>query len=157
MGKGKSCFFIGHKNLDTNKITKIKKHLEDEIINLINQGVTNFYSGGLIGFDLLAAETIINLKSQFPNITLSTVIAYEDQYEDWTPINQQRYFLILRESDKINILSNNYYNNCILIRHKYVIESSNYCIAYIKISFGDTFYGVSYAQKCEIPIINLAD
>jgi len=50
--KMKTCCFIGHRSLTANVIEPIIKRLDYEIENLINQGVTNFVSGGIIGFDL---------------------------------------------------------------------------------------------------------
>lgn len=64
----KTCCFTGHRII---KITpELVQRLREAIIAVIGQGVTEFYDGGAIGFDMLAAETVIELKSEYPDIRL---------------------------------------------------------------------------------------
>jgi len=54
--------FTGHRKLLANKIEYIIKRLSDEIENLIRQGVTDFISGGALGFDQIAASLVVAKK-----------------------------------------------------------------------------------------------
>ncbi|NLO84719.1 MAG: DUF1273 domain-containing protein [Clostridiales bacterium] len=57
-----ACCFTGHRNLPAKKIEKIILNLDREIENLIAKGITDFISGGAIGFDQIAASLIIAKK-----------------------------------------------------------------------------------------------
>lgn len=48
----------------------MKIHLKDEIIKTINYGYIYFISGMALGFDIIAAETVLQLKKDFPQIKL---------------------------------------------------------------------------------------
>lgn len=56
------CCLTGHRKLAKYRIDGIIKRLNQEIDNLINKGVTDFISGGAIGFDLIAASLVIAKK-----------------------------------------------------------------------------------------------
>lgn len=47
-----TCCFTGHRKLPQYKINALIKRLNQEVDNLISQGVTEFISGGAIGFSL---------------------------------------------------------------------------------------------------------
>ena len=54
----KICGFTGHRIIKG----KIKTRLEKEISNLCEKGYNTFFSGGALGFDTIAAQTVIKLK-----------------------------------------------------------------------------------------------
>ena len=62
MNKETTCCFTGHRKLPKYKIEDIIKHLDKEVDNLINQGVTDFVLGGAIGFDLIGASLIVTKR-----------------------------------------------------------------------------------------------
>ena len=73
MGKGKMCFFIGHR--DANE--KLLPYLTETTERLITKrGVTRFYVGGYGNFDRLSGKAVISLKGRFPDIRLFLVIPY---------------------------------------------------------------------------------
>ena len=68
----KTCCFTGHRII---KITpELVQRLRDTIINMIECGVTDFYNGGAIGFDMLCAETVIALKAEYKDIKLHMLL-----------------------------------------------------------------------------------
>lgn len=62
MEKAKTCCFTGHRRLPKDKIEQIVIRLNQEVDNLISQGVTDFISGGALGFDQIAASLIVAKK-----------------------------------------------------------------------------------------------
>lgn len=54
--------FTGHRRLPKDKIKHIIIRLNQEVDNLISQGITDFISGGAIGFDQIAASVITAKK-----------------------------------------------------------------------------------------------
>ena len=68
----KTCCFTGHRII---KITpELVQRLRDAIVDVIGKGVMEFYNGGAIGFDMLAAETVIELKAEYPDIKLHMLL-----------------------------------------------------------------------------------
>ena len=73
VGIMKSCFFIGHREASSELLPILRQTVEKHISEY---GVTEFIVGGYGGFDHLAARTVISLKQQYPQITLSLLIPY---------------------------------------------------------------------------------
>ena len=70
----KICGFTGHRpqslpwgyNENCAEFYKFKNNLTNIIKNSINKGYTFFISGMALGVDMIAAKTIIELKSEYP-------------------------------------------------------------------------------------------
>lgn len=71
--KGKSCFFIGHREASSELLPILSQTVEKHISEY---GVTEFIVGGYGGFDHLAGKAVISLKQNYPQITLSLLIPY---------------------------------------------------------------------------------
>lgn len=69
---GKSATFIGHS--DCHDIDKMA--VQKKITELINNGVDEFYNGGMGGFDWLCARLVYDLKKEYPYIKSFLVIPY---------------------------------------------------------------------------------
>ena len=65
--------FSGHRKLPQD-LTEVMENLERAIITLIEQGVVFFGNGGAVGFDALAATTVLRLKEDYPHIKLVMVL-----------------------------------------------------------------------------------
>lgn len=68
-----------------------KKRLRDTIESFIWQGYQHFISGGALGMDMYAAETVLELKKQYPEIMLEMVSPFDAQAAKWAPEYQQRH------------------------------------------------------------------
>ena len=51
MMKERTCCFTGHRGLPQDRVERIVMNLNKEVDHLIAQGVTDFISGGALGFD----------------------------------------------------------------------------------------------------------
>ena len=87
----KTCAFTGHrpKGLgypeSDGRCTALKEKLRSLIIRMIEkEGVTHFISGMAQGVDMYAAESVLELKKQYPQITLECAIPYERQAAYWS-------------------------------------------------------------------------
>lgn len=69
----KVACFSGHRKLPEDN-AELKNSLESAIIKLIEQGVIYFGAGGALGFDMLAEETVLQLKQRYPQIRLILVL-----------------------------------------------------------------------------------
>lgn len=70
--KDKTACFTGHRDIPPLKRPGIKHRLEREIERSIQAGYVYFGAGGALGFDTLAAQTVLKLKERYPDIKLSS-------------------------------------------------------------------------------------
>ncbi len=153
--KNRTCCFTGHRVIDLKDISNIKKNLEQELIHFIEQGVVYFGCGGAIGFDMLAAQTIIKLKYRYNQIKLILILPCADQDKFWSEEEKAIYEIVKTQADKIRILSQTYYRGCMLKRNRHLVDNSGHCISYLRKDTGGTAYTVRYAQKCGIKVIKI--
>ena len=165
MGKQKVCCFTGHRlqslpfGFDENGegCVKLKTVLKAEIIKLFEEcSVTDFISGMAIGVDMYAAEFVLELKNQYPQITLECAIPCENQSAKWNEPTRDRYFDIISRCDKETLLQTHYTPDCMQKRNQYMVDKTDYVIAVWNGTGSGTGNTVRYAQKKgkEIIIIN---
>lgn len=154
--KAQSAAFTGHRYISYGKYPILKVTLRQRIRTLYAQGIRNFYCGMAIGFDMLAAETILSLKTELQGLTLIAVIPYRNQSEKWSDTNRSRYNAILCKTDKTILLSKDYYKGCLLRRNDYMLSHSCHIIAYFDgNNEGGTFYTCRKATELNLPVTNI--
>ena len=70
----KTCCFTGHRHLPEDQKPEITARLENAIVSLIHSGYLYFGAGGALGFDTLAAQTVLRLRRSYPLIKLILVL-----------------------------------------------------------------------------------
>ena len=151
----KTCCFTGHRII---KITpELVQKLRETIIDVIGQGVTEFYDGGAIGFDMLAAETVISLKDEYPNIKLHLLLPCPpvEQIKGWNESQIARYEKMLQNADSVTVVSEHYAKDCMKQRNKRLVELADCCICYCANPRSGTGQTVRMAKEKGIPVINL--
>ncbi|MBQ3018995.1 MAG: DUF1273 family protein [Clostridia bacterium] len=140
----KSCAFTGHRTLDKDFSQKL---LKKYVLALIDDGVENFYTGMAMGFDLLAAETVLACKKKFPQVKLIACIPYYGQEQNFSGKDKGRYASILKKADEKVLLSETYTRNCFLERNRYMCDRADVLVAYLRKEEGGTAYTVRYFKK----------
>lgn len=153
--KQNSCCFTGHRFLPADGLSEISAMLENEIIGLAKNGCLRFLAGGALGFDTLAAQTVLRLKSRFPDIRLSLVLPCLNQAERWRPADIAVYNEIKENADTVIYTSESYYRGCMHVRNRRLVDESRYCICYLAKESGGTAFTVNYAKQQGLEIINL--
>lgn len=111
-----------------------------------------------LGFDLMAAECMLQAKRYFNDITLTAVIPFRDQCGMWNLNDRQRYRAVLRQADFRILLSERYYKGCLLVRNDFMLSHACRIVAcYDGRRRGGTFYTCNRARAMNIPVINLYD
>ena len=119
-------------------------------------GITCFFSGMAMGFDLMAAETVFSLKGRYPDIRLIAVVPFRRQNCRWPSIEKERYQKIISQADRVIVLSEHYFKGCLLRRNDFMLEHSCGVIAfYDDKPYGGTFYTCREAVKKGMDIVNL--
>ena len=127
-----SVCFSGHRNVPFAGRSDLKQRLKSEITKAYADGFRCFYCGMAMGFDLLAAEAALSLQAQ------------------------AKYDAILRIVDDVVVLSERYFNGCLLKRNDYMVSHSSRLIAYQDgTDKGGTFYTVKKAGQNGLEVVNL--
>lgn len=153
--KTKACCFTGHRRLPKDKIEQIVIRLNQEVDNLISQGVTDFISGGALGFDMIAASLIVAKKEMGNNIRLIFALPCRNQDELWNAEQKKLYHGLLGEADEIVYVSEEYKDGCMKKRNQYMVDRSAYCVCAQTYPSGGTAQTVRYARKKGTQLINL--
>lgn len=154
--KANSVAFSGHRSIPEHRKEEQRKKLREKIRLLYAMGIRNYYCGMAIGFDMLAAEVVLSLKSEFPQLKLIAVIPFKGQSARWSYNEQARYNAILARCDDSILLSQTYYNGCLLRRNDYMLTHSCRLVAFFDGKpKGGTFYSCRKAKALGMDIINL--
>ncbi len=154
--KEKTCCFTGHRKIPDYEYNALKLKLKDILINLIERGVIYFGAGGALGFDTLAAETVLELKKKYPIIKLILVLPCENQTYNWSIKDIKIYNDIKSRCDKYVYVSKNYTRDCMFKRNRHLVYNSSICVCYKTKNSGGTACTVRYAEEKNLEIINVA-
>ncbi len=154
--KDKTCCFTGHRKLSFEEITRLSPALDRTVRELIAKGITYFGTGGAIGFDTLAAQTVLRLRREFPHIRLILVLPCRNQPQGWSELDREVYEEILRRADKVVYIAERYTSDCMLTRNRHLVDHSGTCVYYLTHYGGGTGYTVTYAEKNGLTMIPLA-
>lgn len=138
----KTCAFTGHRQIENDFDAEYLKKIISEFIE---SGYDTFLCGMAIGFDMIAAETVLELREKYPQIKLIACVPCEGQSRYFNSVDKQRYNKILSACAEVKILSNRYYNGCMQARDRFMVDKSSLLIAYRRKNEGGTHYTVKYA------------
>ena len=126
------------------------------MIEAIEQGYRYFGCGGALGFDTLAAQTVLRLRETYPEIRLILVLPCRNQTRGWKQDDVAEYDRIIKAADKVTYTSEQYYSGCMHKRNRHLVDSSSLCICYLTEQSGGTAYTVNYARSLGLKIVNVA-
>lgn len=110
-----------------------------------------------MGFDTLAAQAVLKLREEYPQIRLILVLPCKEQTRGWPAADVDIYNEILHQADKVVYTAEHYYRGCMFKRNRHLVDNSSVCICYLTSDHGGTAYTVRYAQSQQLKIVNLAD
>lgn len=154
----KSACFTGHRSF-TGDTTNLEVRLYDILKRAINkQCVADFYCGGAVGWDELAARTVLKLREIYPHIKLHLILpcSNEEQTAKWTKEQKTEFYRILALTDTVEYISEHYYNGCMKIRNARLVELADFCFCFWDTNRqkSGTAQTVRMAQRKKIMIIN---
>ena len=160
----KVAAFTGHRKQRLMQVNKDYRNLSGQIRekvitmikNLYEEGFREFYSGMAEGFDMIAAEAVLQLKEQYEDMTLAAAIPFRAQAEWFDPQDQLLYRELLKKADRVVMLSEKYYRGCYLRRDTYMVSRASLVIAYWdNVCNGGTYHTVKKAVETGREVINL--
>lgn len=154
--KEKSITFTGHRIIPLVRQEEVRVRLATTVAFACKSGMTRFYCGMALGFDMMATEVVLSLKDQFPDIRLIAIVPFSGQSSQWASSEQERYRQILAKADKVVVLSGNYFRGCLLRRNDYMLSHSCGVIAYYNGKpQGGTSYTVRKAERMKMEVGNI--
>lgn len=126
------------------------------MVDLIYEGYLYFGAGGALGFDTMAAQTILKLQSTYPDIRLILVLPCASQTRGWSAADTEEYERIKALANKVVYVSQEYSRGCMFKRNRHLVDNSSVCVCYLSENRGGTAYTVNYAKTRDVAIINIA-
>lgn len=126
--KMKSVCFTGHRNVK--ETAELKEHLLEQLVKLIGEGADVFYAGGAVGWDMLCERTVIELREKYPHIKLHLVLPCpaEEQTAKWNENDKREFMELLSAADMVEVCSKHYYDGCMRVRNKRLIDLADICV-----------------------------
>lgn len=156
--KQRTCCFTGHRILSSLEQESIRQQLPVVLKKRIEEGYCCFVAGGALGFDTLAALTVLELRELYPHIRLQLVLPCHNQEIRWRKKDQEVYHSILRQADAVVYTSDSYSKDCMKIRNRAMVEQSSYCVTFMRTGISarsGTISTVKYAQSQGLKVENL--
>lgn len=155
----KSCFFTGHRSFSCSRNSEAAENLVSVLIELIEKGVTDFYAGGAIGWDMYCEQTVLKLKEKYPKIKLHMVLPCSpaEQTLKWSEHSKREYEDILKCADSIDIVAERYHRNCMRERNARLTELGDICVCYFdkKDTRSGTAQTIRMAREAQKTVINI--
>ena len=155
--KEKTVCFTGHRTIPMLKKWKIERKLKETLEALIDNGYCYFGAGGALGFDTIAAQTVLGLKKKHPEIKLILVLPCKNQTRGWEEKDVSVYESIIEQADKVVYTQEHYDRGCMFKRNRHLVDNSSVCVAYLTEEKGGTAYTVNYANQKGVKVINIAE
>ena len=155
--KNQTVCFTGHRKIPPEQAGALARQLKSTLIQLINDGYRYFGAGGALGYDTLAAQTVLELKTQYPDVKLILVHPCLSQTRGWSARDIDIYEDIKSKADKVVYTSQEYTRGCMHKRNRHLVDNSSVCVCYLTESTGGTAYTVDYARRNKLTVINLGE
>ncbi len=151
-----TCCFTGHRKIPLDQLEVVTQRLRDAVTASIKDGYLYFGAGGALGFDTIAAQTVLELKNDYPQIKLILVLPCKTQTRGWNQKDVEEYNRIIEAADKVVYSSQHYFNGCMHKRNRHLVDNSSLCVCYLTEDSGGTAYTVKYALAKRVSVVNLA-
>lgn len=153
----RTACFTGHREISSFQSFTIRRKLKKTLQELIKQGYCYFGTGGALGFDTIAAQTVLDLRKKYPNIKLILVLPCVTQADRWNKNDREIYEYIKEQADKVVYISDQYTRGCMHKRNRHLVENSSVGICYLTQRTGGTAYTVNYALNKGLKVENIAE
>ncbi|MFH7819392.1 SLOG family protein [Neobacillus thermocopriae] len=137
----------------------IKAAFKKALQSKIDEGLEWILISGQLGAELWAAEVVLDLKVQYPDLKLAIITPFLEQEASWNDNNQEWYHTILAQADFVNSVTKKKYENPwqLRLKNQFMIEKSDgLLLLYDQDKEGTPKYifelGLKYQENNEYPI-----
>lgn len=154
--KIKNCSFTGHRVILPEHIALVKDRLKRGINYAYEKGCRNFFCGGALGFDTMAAREVILYRLSHKDVRLFLVLPCLNQSENWNEKQKDAYDFIASSADEIIYTSEEYTKDCMRVRNEYLAKSCDILIAYLTRSVSGAGQTVRIAKRLGKEVHNIS-
>lgn len=147
------CTFARHREVYQANISEALDQALAEIIE--NDNSIRFLVGGMGEFDKMCASAVRRAKRKYPNTEISLELVLPYLTND---INENKSFYEM-SYDNIIVpfeLAGVHYKSVITKRNRWLVDNSDWLIAFVYRDFGGAYTTLRYAEKKGLQIVNLA-
>ena len=156
--KKETCCFTGHRDIPAQEEATVRSKIRKQVLDLLEKGYNTFLVGGARGFDMLAAEVLLDLREkEGKELHLFSALPFPEWREFWPDESFAREERILKASDNVSFSKQKINRRAYLDRDRKMVDESSVCIAWCTRRSGGTAYTIRYALKKETQVINLSD
>ena len=134
------------------RCVNMRHNTKEKVEFSIKNGYQIFISGMALGFDMIFAEIVLELKEKYPHIKLIAALPCKDQYKFWASDQIKRYKYILSLCDNVRCLYDKYNDKCMLERNEYMLKNSSKVIALFDGLAGGTKSTILKAKKMGLTV-----
>lgn len=153
----RAACFTGHRQFSNDEEREVLEKLDSAVRYLIEErDIRVFRAGGALGFDTMAAYTVLGYRHLYPDVRLELYLPCPDQTRYWDANDKESYEYIKARADKAIYTSDRYFGGCMHLRNRRLVNGSMICVAYYRGgSEGGTAYTVDYAERQGLEVMNL--
>lgn len=122
---------------------------------LYARGFRTFLSGMAVGFDLAAAEAVLELRERVPGVRLVAAVPFRGQESRFSPADRERFRRVLAAADSVEVLAPAYHRGCYAVRNDFLVDNACVLVAWYDGSPGGTRYTVRRALGRGLEVIDL--
>lgn len=150
----KTCCFTGHRGVSRDFDNGALYALIEEFY--LKENVRVFICGGAVGFDMVAAASILRLKKDYPDAQLWLFLPCLDQDKKWSDTEKRVAKTIKEMADYIDCPQVTFNRDVMRIRNYKMVDNSDFVISYFngKMISG-TAQTIRYANRKGVPVYNV--
>lgn len=153
----KRCCFTGHRALPGAKLAALTVQLDAALTGLYSLGCRDYYAGGAVGFDTLAALRVLEMRRAHPDVRLILMLPCRDQAKHWSAEDITVYRDILAACDAYRYVSEEYDSRAMYRRNMELVSVADACIAYVTRPQSGAGQTLRAAERAGLRVINLAN
>lgn len=150
-----ACAFSGHRKIEYSRQASVRDHLARAISYAYGEGCREFYCGGAIGFDTIAAREVIRFRMSHPDVKLILYLPCIDQDAKWSEWQSDAYEYVLSSADEVRYVSDEYTKTCMKKRNQALAEVADILVVYIGYSTSGSAQTARMAEKLGKQVFNL--
>ncbi|EKU47476.1 DUF1273 domain-containing protein [Staphylococcus massiliensis] len=105
----KTAYFTGYKPFELNifndncdEVKYLKKFIRNKLITYIEEGLEWVLTQGQLGIEMWVAQTVIELKEEYPQIKLGIITPFEEVTAKWNEENTLKFEQVASKADYVN-------------------------------------------------------
>lgn len=154
--RNRTCCFTGHRpeRLHSRK-HDVKVWLAEQILTAYNEGYTIFITGMQRGVDLWAAEIVLKLKEDHPEIQLIGASAFPHMEDGWTEAWIDTYNNVKNKCDEHYFVRKIPSRQSFFARNHWMVDRSSRVIAVYEGEPGGTKKTIEYAISQDVSVVSM--